>query len=330
MGPAPADPCKSPGAELNPACMIVDLIDPPSDPPSGPPPDNRPTCDSYKKTGLTDDKLRGFNPDPDCKPPNSLSTWLEQERTKFCENINNFEKDPGGGKCSDRLRGQELAKRYCGTSDRIKSKSEFCTRTYLGDTTYTDLAVEYCLTPEGKADPWCSCYNVTNGVCDADSNAAGCPEKASSYDILVAKTPEAFKTAWSGREACYGLVCQGNKYIPENANQNCSSPIQICGYTIDAENLNQSTIDAKCNIGGQDVDQDGNPIVPPENSDTYLAAQLRKYIPISPDDLTGDDINKKIGVGVIGVGGSAMIFVCILILLSMTASSNTGPTRFRR
>jgi hypothetical protein len=101
-----------------------------------------------------------------------------------------------------------------------------------------------------------------NDVCDTDPNAAGCPEKALTYDVLVDKTPEAFKSEWSGRAACYGLVCQeseqGPKYIPDNANQNCDSPVQICGYDISAENLTESNIDAKCNIGGKEFDQDGN------------------------------------------------------------------------
>lgn len=308
--------------------------------PSGPPPDNRPTCDSYKKTGLTDTALRGFNTQPDCKPPGSksaLTSWLAQERTKFCQNINNFTKNPGGdgGTCIERNTGQELATTYCSGTDKIKS-SQACTRAYLGDESYARLAKSYCESTTGQADAWCSCYNVMNGVCDDNSNAAGCADKALTFDVLVAKTPEAFKTEWSGREACYGLVCQesgtGTKYIPLNANQKCSSPVQICGYTIDAENLTNSTIDAKCNMGGKEFDEDGNltnPGTPAANAVANLPPGIAKYIPLSFDDITGEDTDKKIGAGG-AVSSSCMCCICILVFILLLSSGGSGGSRLRR
>jgi len=169
-----------------------------------------------------------------------------------------------------------------------------------------------------------------NDVCDTNSNAAGCAEKAMSYDILVEKTPEAFRTAWSGRAPCYGLVCQesesGSKYIPENANQNCAAPIQICGQSVQAEGITESTIDATCYIGGKPVDEDGNIVggTAAEN----LIAKVRKYIPMSVDDLKSGDTNKLIGVG--GSGMSFFMCVAILLLVLTSGGGNPGPTRFRR
>jgi hypothetical protein len=304
----------------------------PDPPPPPPPPDNRPTCDSYKKTGLTDSKLRGFDTAPNCKGSNTLSTWLEQERINFCENIDNFTKDPGGtaGSCIERNAGKALAHQYCGGTDKIKT-SAACTRTYLGDDKWVELANAYCNTDDGRADQWCSCYNVMNDVCDTNPNAAGCTEKAFSYDKLVEKTPEAFRTAWSGRAPCYGLVCQeseaGSKHIPENANQNCAAPIQICGQSIQAEGITESTINATCYIGGKPVDEQGNIVggTPIEN----IIAQFRKYVPMSIDELKSGDRNKLIGVGASGMS----FFMCVAILLLVLTSlggGKSGPTRFRR
>jgi hypothetical protein len=175
-----------------------------------------------------------------------------------------------------------------------------------------------------------------NNVCDTNSNAAGCPEKALTFDVLVAKTPEAFKTEWSGREACYGLVCQesgtGTKYIPLNANQKCSSPVQICGYKIDAENLTNSTIDAKCNMGGKEFDEEGNlvnPGTPASNVAANLPPGIAKYVPLSFDDITGEDTDKKIGVGG-AVSSSCMCCICILVFILLLSSGGSGGSRFRR
>lgn len=313
----------------------------PDPPPPAPPADNRPTCDSYKKSGLKDYELSGFNTAPNCKGSNTLTTWLVEERIKFCENIDNFEKDPGpeggGGSCAERNAGLALAKQYCGGTDKIKTAAA-CTRTYLGDNDYVQLANAYCQSTNGQADPWCSCYNVMNNVCDTNPNASGCAEKALTYDVLVEKTPVAFRTAWSGREPCYGLVCQesetGAKHIPANANQNCAAPIQICGQSIQAEGITESTIDATCNIGGREYDQDGN-LVNPGNPAANLVANLptgvQTYIPLSFSDITGGDTNKKIGAGA-SVASSFMSCACVVLLLLLATSGGDsgGPTRFRR
>jgi hypothetical protein len=328
MGGAVADVAQDVGNSIPVVSAFV-----PDPPTPTPPPDNRPTCDSYKQSGLPADKLSGFDASPNCKGSNTLTSWLVAERIKFCENIDNFEKDPGpdggGGSCVERNAGQALAHQYCGGTDKIKT-SRSCTRTYLGDDKWVELANAYCNTADGQADPWCSCYNVMNNVCDTNPNASGCAEKALTYDVLVEKTPEAFRTSWSGRAPCYGLVCQesgtGSKHIPANANQNCAAPIQICGQSVQAEGITESTIDATCYIGGKPVDEQGNIVggTPAEN----LVAQTRKYIPMSIGDLKSGDTNKLIGVG--GSGMSFCMCVVLLLLLLTSGGGNSGPSRFRR
>ena len=326
------------GIPSSPVTDAVGATSPSPSEPSGPPPDNRPTCNSYKRYGMNETSLRGFETRPDCQGVNNLSVFLAQERANFCQNVNNFTKDPGGdgGTCIERNRGKELAKTYCGTSNNIKTK-EACSgdngREYLGDDSYAHLAIKYCQTETGIADSWCSCHNVSQTtVCDNNPNAAGCPDKALHFDTLVAKTPEAFKSEWVGREACYGQVCQGNKYIPTNANQNCNSPVQICGYTIDAENLTDSNIDAKCNIGGKEYDEHGNltdPGNPGANFVANLPPGIAKYIPLSFDDITGEDTDKKIGAGG-AVAFSCMSCACIIVLLLVVSSGGSGRSGLRR
>jgi hypothetical protein len=328
-------------AQGNPT-IYEEAFNPPSDPTPPPPP----ACSTYQ-SGTSESELVSFQvdqPTPGRACTNTLSIWLEQKRDIFCSDVNNFGKNPGGGTCIERNAGQALAKTYCGGSDRIKTAAA-CTRAYLGDDAWVLLATTYCQSDTGKADQWCSCFNVMNGVCDNDPNAAGCPEKALSYDPLVAATPQGFKSAWVGREGCYGLVCQeeagSSKWVLENANQNCASPIQICGPAINAENLTASTINSSCNIGGVTYDEDGNPMdrdgdpLPLDEDGNPIYPEegfFTKYFPTSLTDFTGGDINKKIGPGAL-CGTSLMSCVCIVVLLLVMSSGggkSGGPSRFRR
>ena len=333
-----------------PVGVIVDVAQgnptayhPPSPPPPPPPP---PACSTYQ-SGTSESELVGFQVNqttPGRACTNTLSIWLEQKRDLFCKDVNNFGKNPGGGTCIERNFGQDLAKTYCGGSDRIKTAAA-CTREYLGNDSWVQLATAYCVSDTGKADQWCSCFNVMNGVCDNDPNAAGCPEKALSYDPLVAATPKGFKGAWIGREGCYGLVCQeeagSSKWILENANQNCASPIQICGPAINAENLTASTINSKCVIGGVTYDEDGNPMdkdgvpLPLDEDGNPIYPEegfFTKYFPTSLTDFTEGDINKKIGPGAL-CSTSLMSCVCIVVLLMVMSSgggNSGGSSGFRR
>lgn len=337
-GGGSAPDCNSPALKWTPVCKVAEIIDPPTPPPDPPPP---PSCDSYKVSESDEFALRGFEPDqitPGRPCTNILTTWISTSRDNFCNKLQNFMKNPGGGTCKERNEGKELAREFCAQGNNIKT-SPACTREYLGSNTYASLATTYCRV-QTPSDPWCSCYNVLNGVCDENSDAtdqsdlgrlpAGCAEKRLNYDPLVASTPEGFRTEWVGREACYGLVCQGNKYIPENANQKCDSPIQICGQTFEnVSNISESSIDAKCYIGGKEVDENGMPVNPTlgEEVQVYLPEGIREYIPISLDDLANGD-SKKIA----GSVGLSMICCCIIMILFLMMQGSSGgmPRRFRR
>ena len=289
---------------------------------------------------------------------NDKALTFSDLKTKFCAVSENVFKNPGGGLCLEYDTAKTLAKEYCSVDNRITGKGDgaLCTRDNLGNF-YASVAEAYCKTTTGKADLWCSCYNVTQGVCDTDSAAAGCDKKRLGFDKLVEGTPSEFKTQWNGMEGCFEGVCQGPKYIPENSDQNCDRSVQICVQDFDFRTISGgSTINATCNqtantgsppsVGGG---SSGPPSYTPsgapsgttypsgsvsESLDTSFRSKLpdfiRPYVPVSVDEVKSDS-TKQLGVG--GVTASIVIFCLVIIVLLVAGSGGgggRGPSRFRR
>ena len=136
---------------------------------------------------------------------------------------------------------------YCGNGNNITTAK--CNAA----TDKTALSAKYCKTALGRADPWCSCYNVTNGVCDANPTAAGCAKKKQTFDKLVAATPSDQQNVWSGMEACFGRVCTGTGiFMPPNVNQNCDKSVNVCIQDIDIGSMTDSNITPVCDIKSGD------------------------------------------------------------------------------
>ena len=244
-------------------------------------------------------------------------------KTEFCKLSKNVFKNPGGGKCLEYDSQKQLAKEYCSVGNRMATDGN-CTIANLGNF-YAQVAEAYCKTAAGKADLWCSCYNVTNNVCDTDSAAAGCDKKRQQFDKLVDATPEGFRHVWSGKAACFGGVCQGDKYVPQNANQNCNAPVQICAQSFDLSQISESSIEAQCNLSastGTPPSAGGTPSGTPSGG-------IGDYTPQSLDDIK-NDYKKQLAVG--GVGALFVSCCCLLVIILLLASSGGGggPTRFRR
>ena len=170
----------------------------------------------------------------------------------FCSDSNNIFDSPGGETCLSRNEGKRLAIEYCSVGSRIKGGTTGgdpnCTTQALGDN-YALVAAAYCNTSAGRADTFCKCHNVTNGVCDTDSTAAGCAKKKQTFDKLVDATPNDQKNVWSGMESCFGQVCTGTGvFIPANVNQNCDKPVNVCIQDITIGSLANSNMSAACNI----------------------------------------------------------------------------------
>jgi len=250
------------------------------------------------------------------KNENSTNKYKKMSDTlneKFCELSNNIFKNPGGGSCLEQTSARELAKEYCSVGDRI-AKDASCTPANLGNF-YAGIAETYCKTTVGKVDPWCSCYNVTNNVCDTDSAAVGCDKKRQTYDKLVEATPEDYKNSWNGMAACFGGVCAGDKYLPQGYNTNCSRPVQVCVQDFDIQGIADSTINATC-------DQTANVGTPPSVGDGPSG------IPLGGG---GIDINNNTTRLAIGGGGALfMMCCCLLIIIVLMSSGGGGSSRFRR
>jgi len=277
---------------------------------------------------------------------------------KFCSAKENVFKSPGGQSCLALSTGKALAVKYCEVGNRIKGAAggdENCSADLnsLGDN-YAAVAEKYCKTPTGRADTFCKCYNITNGICDAHPTAAGCAKKKETFDKLVAATPSDQQNLWSGMESCFGRVCTGTGvFIPANSNQNCDKSINVCIQDIDIGSMTDSNIEAKCDIDSGD----GSPSVSePSAAQDSAKSELEEakaalargdagaqervdaaeaaldaadesagetgpkaYIPKSLDGLKNDR-KQQIGAGVMG----ALVLGCMMMLLLLVVSTSGG------
>lgn len=277
----------------------------------------------------------------------------------FCADSNNVFESPGGDACLGRNEGKKLAKTYCGVGNRIKSDAN-CTKESMGEANYASVAAAYCNTAAGRADTFCKCHNVTNGVCDTHSTAAGCAKKKLTFDKLVDATPSDQKNVWSGMESCFGQVCTGTGvFIPANVNQNCDKSVNVCIQDIDIGSLTDSNIQATCDIdSGGDSPSVSEPSPAQDSAKSELeeakaavargddgaqerldAAEAgldaaddavgetgpRAYIPKSLDGLKNDR-KQQIGAGVMG----ALVLGCMMMLLLIVASASGGGSAKKR
>ena len=281
---------------------------------------------------------------------------------KFCSDKENIFKSPGGQSCLALSTGKALAVKYCEVGKRIKGAAgkadggdENCSTDLnsLGDN-YAAVAEKYCKTPTGRADTFCKCYNVTNGICDAHPTAAGCAKKKQTFDKLVAATPSDQQNVWSGMESCFGQVCTGTGvFIPPNSNQNCDKSVNVCIQDITIGSLADSNMSAACNIDSGDGSPSVSEPSPAQDSakseleeakaalargdpgaqervdaaEAALAAAdedaeetgPKAYIPKSLDGLKNNR-KQQIGAGVMG----ALVLGCMMMLLLIVASASGG------
>ena len=234
-------------------------------------------------------------------------------KDKFCQISENVFKNPGGGQCLEYDTSKTLAKEFCSVGNRIATEAS-CTRLNLGNF-YDGVAEAYCKTANGQADPWCSCYNVSNNVCDSNSAAAGCAEKRQTYDKLVSATPDEYKDSWSDMEPCFGKVCRGDKYLPQGYDNNCSRSVQVCVQDFDIQSIADSPINATCNLSANDGSSAGGGSSDQSNFINNLG------------DINNTTTQLAIGGG---VGTLFMSCCCLLIIILLATSGGGGPTRFRR
>ena len=276
----------------------------------------------------------------------------------FCQEGNNFTTVPtvcsasGLSAVGGQATYNELLKWYCGKGGNIKEAR--CDA--LSNTDKNNLSEAYCKTATGRSDPFCTCYNVVNGVCDRHGSAAGCAKKKETFDKLVAGTPVDQRNVWSGMESCFGRVCTGaGKYIPPNTNQNCNKTVNVCIQDIDIGSMTDSNIQAKCDIKSNDTPSVSTPPAgsPPVSQDELEAARvaaasgdpaaearlkeledrlkeseentIRAFIPTSLEDLK---TNRKKQMGALsGVGSFMMIAFCMILLIVIASKGGRRSVR---
>ena len=293
-----------------------------------------------------------------CKEKDSGGRYNFTEQGKVCSASGLSALAAGG---SNTYKG--LLKWYCGQGAHIKEAR--CDA--LSNTDYNSVAETYCKTAAGRADPFCTCYNVVNGVCDRHGSAAGCAKKKQTFDKLVAATPADQRNVWSGMESCFGRVCTGaGKYIPPNTNQNCNKSVNVCIQDIDIGSMTDSNIQAKCDIKTNDgpasppsvsTPPAGSPPPPPsaqqeeaqsevEAAEAAVAAgepgaeeRLRKakekltdaeeqgIDAYIPKSLEDLKTNRKKQFATFGGVGGIMMCCCFLLLLVVIASKGGGGRR---
>ena len=132
---------------------------------------------------------------------------------------------------------------------------------------FTEIVKEYCQTPEGKNDKYCSCINTleNDGTwCDEDENKdfIGCVEANENFNAMIEAVPEDHKRKFFGTKHCFIDACRstGDNVYVENGLVNskgevrgCTQNMKICGkyYQMDGT-VQGSTITARCEKEAKD------------------------------------------------------------------------------
>ena len=132
---------------------------------------------------------------------------------------------------------------------------------------FTEIVREYCQTPEGKNDKYCSCINTleNDGTwCDEDENKdfIGCVEANENFNAMIEAVPEDHKRKFFGTKHCFIDACRstGDNVYVENGIVNskgevrgCTQNMKICGkyYQMDGT-VQGSTITARCEKKAKD------------------------------------------------------------------------------
>ena len=132
---------------------------------------------------------------------------------------------------------------------------------------FTEIVKEYCQTPEGKNDNYCSCINTleNDGTwCDEDENKdfIGCVEANENFNAMIEAVPEDHKRKFFGTKHCFIDACRstGDNVYVENGLVNskgevrgCTQSMKICGkyYQMDGT-VQGSTITTRCEKKAKD------------------------------------------------------------------------------
>lgn len=229
---------------------------------------------------------------------------FEQIKNKFCDESANIDKIIDGQKCRVWGDATKLTREYCGANnyEKLKAGDALCTREGMPEGLFETINNEFCEANAG--DSWCKCYNLINGKCDANPEAAGCAEATQEYEEIIADLPDDsngqfVRRELQGRMHCRAKVCASERdtYLPKERPD--------CKMDVCLQNLN---------VGGHLTDADVNMNCGDDTKDTTK----------DPDAYEDED-DKAVGFGdlrkgpnillLAGGGGLFMLCCCCLLII---------------
>ena len=242
----------------------------------------------------------------------------EQISKEFClnpENINQIITTDGEQNCRTLDTTGEVFAKFCEKDDHIKRDST-CTTDETGKalpkTEYDRIAEKFC--EENPKDDWCSCYNVSSGVCDddPDSDAAGCGkwkiDKAELTEIIGENN---IQTTMLQDPRCIIPDCKkSDVYESRNKPRDCDMTLNICTQIINVKAAADSPLFASCEIDSTESNENNTDTDITNNNDTTINNDTTDnafLAALADAGGEGDDSqNLYIGLGLLG----AIILSC--------------------
>ena len=192
--------------------------------------------------------------------------------SKFCDNNENINLGVGGGLTCEDMGASRVT--WCSVGERI-TKDVQCTTEILGDEDYDRIGRSYCI--ENPNTKWCECYNLSQGVCLTNMEAAGCKHAYGILDenkealgpaIEIGRAKQDIDAGVEGAEEelarlqaqdgypilrdnvhCRPDACERG-FIPSgNVKGSCQVSYSICEQDIDIREASNSDVVVACNTG---------------------------------------------------------------------------------
>ena len=257
----------------------------------------------------------------------------EQIANEFCSNPANIDQiitTDGEQNCRTRDANNKVLNEFCEKDDHIKRDST-CTTDETGKalpkTEYDRIAEKFC--EENPKDDWCSCYNVSSGVCDdnPDSDAAGCEkwkiEKSSVTDIIGEDNLQA---ALLQDARCVISDCnKSGVYMSRSNPRDCELTFNICSQIIDVGAAAASPLTASCDIDATETNETTTDTDITTNNDTTINNDTTDdalLAAFADADGEGDDEgdnsqNLYIGLGLLGAIICSCCCAAIILFIMM-------------
>ena len=168
-----------------------------------------------------------------------------------------------GKTCGDLDSSNKVLEAHCGKGDNLFTDTTTCVpggESGLTNQLYDKLGEKYCKEhPNSKK--YCSCYNVTAGVCDTLPTAAGCALWDENKKDMISLVGNKNASALFNKPGCSASACMGSDAGTYRSKTNpdaytCTNNINICSMDIDVGAATDSPLIANCDIEQNIIDND--------------------------------------------------------------------------